>query len=135
MANLYANNTALFSSIKTSKPVQDYYTLLRVGVSSFWETHYTFKKVHESKTKFLTKNFIDLLSSMYNDLGFKDFKIKLSTRPEKRIGSDSSWDKAEKALEDAIETLLGVEIVDEHDHVIDMRKLASAKLQQQNLTK
>ena len=38
-------------------------------------------------------------------------------------------------LEDAIETLLGVEIVDEHDHVIDMRKLASAKLQQQNLTK
>ena len=38
-------------------------------------------------------------------------------------------------LEDAIETLLGVEIVDEHDHVIDMRKLASAKLQQQNLTR
>ena len=38
-------------------------------------------------------------------------------------------------LEDAIETLLGVEIVDEHDHVIDMRKLASAKLKQQNLTK
>ena len=38
-------------------------------------------------------------------------------------------------LEDAIETLLGVEIVDEHDHVIDMRKLAKAKLKQQNLTK
>ena len=38
-------------------------------------------------------------------------------------------------LEDAIETLLGVEIVDEHDNVIDMRKLASAKLEQQNLTK
>ena len=38
-------------------------------------------------------------------------------------------------LEDAIETLLGVEIVDEHDNVIDMRKLASAKLKQQNITK
>ena len=38
-------------------------------------------------------------------------------------------------LEDAIETLLGVEIVDEHDHVIDMRKLASAKLKQQKLAK
>ena len=32
-------------------------------------------------------------------------------------------------LEDAIETLLGVEIVDEHDHVVDMRKLATAKLE------
>ena len=38
-------------------------------------------------------------------------------------------------LEDAIETLLGVEIVDEHDNVIDMRKLASAKLKQQKLAK
>ena len=38
-------------------------------------------------------------------------------------------------LEDAIETLLGVEIVDEHDHVIDMRKLASAKLKQQKMSK
>ena len=33
-------------------------------------------------------------------------------------------------LEDAIETLLGVEIVDEHDNVVDMRKLAKAKLKQ-----
>ena len=62
-----------------------------------------------------TKNFIDLLSSMYNDLGFKDFKIKLSTRPEKRIGSDSSWDKAEKALEDAIEKLKLPYAIDEGD--------------------
>ena len=62
-----------------------------------------------------TKNFIDLLSSMYNDLGFKDFKIKLSTRPEKRIGSDSSWDKAEKALEDAIEKLNLPYVIDEGD--------------------
>ena len=38
-------------------------------------------------------------------------------------------------LEDAIETLLGVEIVDEHDNVIDMRKLASAKLKQQKMSK
>ena len=52
-----------------------------------------------------TKNFIDLLSKMYSDLGFTDFKIKLSTRPEKRIGSDASWDKSEKALQDAIEKL------------------------------
>ena len=36
-------------------------------------------------------------------------------------------------LEDAIETLLGVEIVDEHDNVVDMRKLATAKLLGKNI--
>ena len=62
-----------------------------------------------------TKNFIDLLSTTYSDLGFSDFKIKLSTRPEKRIGSDASWDKAEKALQDAIEKLKLPYTIDEGD--------------------
>jgi threonyl-tRNA synthetase len=48
-----------------------------------------------------TKKFIDFLSEIYSDLGFTDWTIKLSTRPEKRIGSDESWDYAEKALGDA----------------------------------
>ena len=38
-------------------------------------------------------------------------------------------------LEDAIETLLGVEIVDEHDNVVDMRKLAKAKMKQKEILK
>ncbi len=46
--------------------------------------------------------FIGLLSSIYRDTGFTKFDIKLSTRPEVRIGSDSQWDKAEAALEKAI---------------------------------
>ena len=62
-----------------------------------------------------TKGFIDLLSAMYKDLGFTEFKIKLSTRPEKRIGSDASWDKAEKAFEDAIEKLELEYFIDEGD--------------------
>ena len=62
-----------------------------------------------------TKGFIDLLSAMYKDLGFTKFKIKLSTRPEQRIGSDASWDKAEKALEDAIEKLELEYFIDEGD--------------------
>ena len=62
-----------------------------------------------------TKGFIDLLSAMYKDLGFTEFKIKLSTRPEQRIGSDASWDKAEKALEDAIEKLELEYFIDEGD--------------------
>jgi len=48
-----------------------------------------------------TKKFIDFLSAIYSDLGFDDWTIKLSTRPEKRIGTDESWDYAEKALGDA----------------------------------
>ncbi len=46
--------------------------------------------------------FIDLLYQVYADFGFKEILIKLSTRPEKRVGSDEIWDKAEKALETAL---------------------------------
>ncbi|MEI4470661.1 threonine--tRNA ligase [Frigidibacter sp. MR17.24] len=49
--------------------------------------------------------FIALLSSVYKDLGFESFDIKLSTRPEVRIGSDETWDKVEGALKGAIERL------------------------------
>lgn len=47
--------------------------------------------------------FTDLLFEVYRDFGFQDVLIKLSTRPEKRVGSDETWDKAEKALEDALD--------------------------------
>jgi threonyl-tRNA synthetase len=46
--------------------------------------------------------FIDLLSGIYKDAGFPTFEIKLSTRPDVRVGSDEIWDKAEDALEKAI---------------------------------
>ena len=52
-----------------------------------------------------TASFISLLSEIYSDLGFEKFNIKLSTRPEVRIGSDDVWDKAESALENAIKKL------------------------------
>jgi len=47
-------------------------------------------------------DFIDLLFEVYRDFGFEDVLIKLSTRPEKRVGADELWDKAEKSLEDAL---------------------------------
>jgi len=47
-------------------------------------------------------SFIDLLFSVYRDFGFEDVIIKLSTRPEQRVGSDEVWDKAEHALEKAL---------------------------------
>lgn len=49
--------------------------------------------------------FIALLGQVYRDLGFEKFDIKLSTRPDVRVGSDAVWDKAEAALQKAIEGL------------------------------
>ncbi len=46
--------------------------------------------------------FIDLLFKVYADFGFRDIIIKLSTRPDKRVGSDESWAKGEHALEQAL---------------------------------
>ncbi|MCF3973918.1 threonine--tRNA ligase [Paracoccus salsus] len=48
-----------------------------------------------------TRKFIEFLAGIYADLGFTDWKIKLSTRPDKRIGSDESWDRVEAALGNA----------------------------------
>ena len=47
--------------------------------------------------------FVDLLFEIYADFGFTDIQIALSTRPEQRVGSDAVWDKAEKALEEALD--------------------------------
>jgi threonyl-tRNA synthetase len=49
-----------------------------------------------------TKAFCDLLMSVYKDFGFTDVRIKFSDRPEKRAGTDETWDKAESALMEAV---------------------------------
>jgi len=50
-----------------------------------------------------SKAFIDLLYDMYADFGFDEVLVKLSTRPEKRIGADELWDQAEQALAASLE--------------------------------
>lgn len=47
--------------------------------------------------------FIDLLDSVYADLGFTDYAVKLALRPEKRFGSDQMWDEAEEELRQAVQ--------------------------------
>ena len=47
--------------------------------------------------------FTDLLYKVYDDFGFDNVIIRLSTRPEQRVGSDEVWDKAEKSLADALD--------------------------------
>ncbi len=46
--------------------------------------------------------FIDLLKIVYSDFGFKELLVKLSTRPQKRVGSEAQWDESEAALEAAL---------------------------------
>jgi len=47
----------------------------------------------------------DLILSIYKDFGFEEVNILLSTRPEKRVGEDYLWDKAEKAMGDVLEEM------------------------------
>ncbi|MBL4813817.1 MAG: threonine--tRNA ligase, partial [Rhodobacteraceae bacterium] len=47
-------------------------------------------------------DFIAYLASVYSDLGFDKFEIRFATRPEKRVGTEESWDHVEAALENAI---------------------------------
>jgi threonyl-tRNA synthetase len=49
-----------------------------------------------------TRAFIDLLKRVYDDLGFDDWFVRLATRPEMRAGTDETWDKSERGLEQAL---------------------------------
>jgi threonyl-tRNA synthetase len=49
-----------------------------------------------------TKAFCALLDAVYRDLGFPDYQVKLATRPDQRVGSEESWDRAEADLETAL---------------------------------
>ena len=50
------------------------------------------------------KSFLDLVYDAYRDFGFTDVRIVIATRPEKRLGGDEVWDRAEKALEEAVKS-------------------------------
>jgi threonyl-tRNA synthetase len=59
-----------------------------------------------------TVAFCALLDAVYRDLGFSDYQVKLATRPEQRVGSEESWDRAEADLESALKaTGLAYEIL------------------------
>lgn len=90
---------AEFGSCHRNEPSGTLHGLMRVR-------HFVQDDAHifcaESQVQDEVSNFIDLLFAVYKDFGFEDILIKLSTRPEKRVGSDEVWDKAEKALELAL---------------------------------
>ncbi len=57
----------------------------------------------EEQIQLEVADFIVMLQQVYADFGFVDVLVKLSTRPEKRVGSDETWDKAEAALTAALQ--------------------------------
>lgn len=58
---------------------------------------------NEAQVREEAERFIQLLLKVYDDFGFHDLILRVSTRPEKRVGDDALWDKAEKALGDALD--------------------------------
>ena len=90
---------AEFGSCHRNEPSGSLHGLMRVRGFTQDDAHIF---CTENQIKDEVKNFNKMLYKAYDDFGFQDVLVVLSTRPEKRIGSDEVWDKAEKSLEDAL---------------------------------
>ena len=89
---------AEFGACHRNEPSGALHGLMRVRAFLQDDAHiFCTEKQIESETK----RFIDLLSVIYEELGFEEFKIKFSDRPENRAGNDQVWDRAEQALKKA----------------------------------
>ncbi len=91
---------AEFGSCLRNEPSGSLHGLMRVRNFVQDDAHIfcTETQVQEEVSKF-----IDLVFEIYRSFGFDSVIIKLSTRPEKRVGIDEIWDKSEKALSDALD--------------------------------
>jgi threonyl-tRNA synthetase len=91
---------AEFGKVHRYEPSGALHGLLRVR-------HFTQDDAHifctEEQMEQECKDVVALILDIYKDFGFDSVRIKLSTRPEKRIGSDETWDKLEAALSNALD--------------------------------
>ena len=91
---------AEFGKVHRYEPSGALHGLLRVR-------HFTQDDAHifctEAQMEQECRDVVALILDIYKDFGFSDVRIKLSTRPEKRIGSDATWDKLEAALSNALD--------------------------------
>ena len=90
---------AEFGSCHRNEPSGSLHGLMRVRGFTQDDAHIF---CTEEQIKDEVAKFIVMLFKAYQDFGFKDVLVKLSTRPEKRVGSDKTWDKAESALKAAL---------------------------------
>ncbi|MES2000562.1 MAG: threonine--tRNA ligase [Pseudomonadota bacterium] len=91
---------AEFGSCHRNEPSGSLHGLMRVRGFTQDDAHIF---CTEAQIESEVADFIVMLQVVYADFGFNDMLVKLSTRPEKRVGSDDTWDKAEAALAAALE--------------------------------
>jgi threonyl-tRNA synthetase len=93
---------AEFGKVHRYEPSGALHGLLRVR-------HFTQDDAHifctEAQMEQECRDVVALILDIYKDFGFSDVRIKLSTRPENRIGSDETWDKLEGALSGALDNM------------------------------
>ncbi len=90
---------AEFGSCHRNEPSGSLHGLMRVRGFTQDDAHIF---CAESQVEAEVATFIKMLYEVYRDFGFSDVIVKLSTRPEKRVGTEEAWDKAEAALANAI---------------------------------
>jgi threonyl-tRNA synthetase len=91
---------AEFGSCHRNEPSGALHGLMRVRAFTQDDAHIF---CTEGQIQSEVSDFIKMLQAVYADFGFNDVLVKLSTRPEKRVGSDESWDKAEAGLAAALD--------------------------------
>lgn len=91
---------AEFGSCHRNEPSGSLHGIMRVRGFTQDDGHIFCTKDQIAKE---VSDFIQLTLDVYKDFGFEDIQMKLSTRPEKRVGSEEMWDTAEKALADALD--------------------------------
>ncbi len=90
---------AEFGSCHRNEPSGSLHGIMRVRAFTQDDAHIF---CEESQINAETVSFCNLLKEVYQDFGFENVKVKFSTRPEKRAGSDETWDKSESALSEAV---------------------------------
>ena len=90
---------AEFGSCHRNEPSGSLHGLMRVRGFTQDDAHIF---CMESQIEEEVATFIQMLYKVYGDFGFSDVLVKLSTRPEKRVGSEETWDQAEKSLAAAL---------------------------------
>ena len=90
---------AEFGSCHRNEPSGSLHGLMRVRGFTQDDAHIF---CMESQIEEEVATFIQMLYKVYGDFGFSDVLVKLSTRPEKRVGSEETWDQAEQALAAAL---------------------------------
>ncbi|MGB0496466.1 MAG: threonine--tRNA ligase, partial [Kangiellaceae bacterium] len=92
---------AEFGSCHRNEPSGSLHGLMRVRAFTQDDAHVF---CTEEQIQDEVGHLIDTIYNVYADFGFENIEIKLSTRPEKRVGSDESWDQAEEALKASLES-------------------------------